>query len=836
MLKISRFTVENRAQTLGIDEKKPRFSWILEADGKGVAQKSYRLEVVSEHGEQVFFCERQESESVGIEYAGKALQARTAYDVFLSVTDNRGEKASASLRFETGVMDEGLRGECIGCPLGDVVPLFFRKFTVNGTVRRARIYATALGVYELFLDGKRVGDVYDAPGWTSYATRLQYQTYDVTDRLRQGENELSALVAKGWYAGTLGYFHRKNCYGETPALLLDLVIDYADGWSERIATDASWKARESQLRFSEFQDGEVYDSTFVSEKEYEVKAVSYDKKNLLAQICEPVRVTQVLPVQKKIVTPKGEQVLDFGQNATGIVEFTVQGKRGQKVVLSHAEVLDEQGNFYTENLRGAKAQDVYILDGERQTFRPHFTTHGFRYVKVEGINAEPSAFRMLVLHTDMQESGKFVCDNSLVNRLEQNIVWGQRSNFLDIPTDCPQRDERLGWTGDAQVFCRTASFHYNVLPFFEKWLGDVAAEQTKQDGVPQTVPNIVPGNEKGAAAWGDAATVCPWTMYEVYGDKRILERQYESMKGWVEYIRARSQNNLWLCDFQYGDWLALDKEENSDRTGATDKYFIASAYYAFSTQLTAKAARVLGREKDALKYENLHAKILRSFQKEFVTPRGRLVSETQTAFVLALGFGLIPEKFRKDVAARLRINIKDHGDHLVTGFVGTPYLMHVLTENGMHDVAAKLLLNEDYPSWLYEVKQGATTIWERWNAIQPDGTLFEPSMSSFNHYAYGSVGDWLYGKVAGIDCMEAGYKKISIRPYPIRALGNVRASYCTPYGKAGVEYSYKGGKIYWKIIVPVNTEAVIALPDGQTVQVGSGEYVFITEEKECIIA
>lgn len=833
MLKISRFTIEYKDTYLGLDEKKPRFSWVLLSDGRNVKQSAYHLKVVDETNTVVWDGGETISEqSVFIEYGGEKLLSCREYRAFLTVTDSRYEKAVATLCFETGLMGKHLSGKFISRSFGDIVPEFSKSFPLVKKVKRARIYATALGVYELFLNGRRVGDMYDAPGWTSYGHRLQYQTYDVTQQLLEN-NVLTALVGKGWYAGTLGYFHRKNCYGEKCALCLDLYIEFEDGTKKVIKTDESWQARESALRFSEFQDGEIYDCTFTTDKTYPVETVDYNKKKIVAQICEPVRVTEVLPARECFVTPKGETVIDFGQNASGIVAFNVKGERGQQVKISHAEVLDEAGNFYTANLRGAKAEDVYILDGTEQNLRPHFTTHGFRYIKVEGFErVNPKDFRLLVLHTDMERTGEFHCENPLVERLQKNIVWGQRGNFLDIPTDCPQRDERLGWTGDAQVFCRTAAFNYNVAPFFSKWLGDLASEQTKENGVPQTVPNIVPGNEKGAAAWGDAATICPWTMYEIYGDTRILERQYESMKGWVDYIRARSENDLWLCDFQYGDWLALDKEEFSDRTGATDKYFIASAYYALSVELTAKAALILGKRKESEKYSSLYRRIVESFQKEFLTARGRLVSETQTAFVLALGFNLVPEKFRGQISDRLRKNLKEHGNHLVTGFVGTPYLCHVLSENGMHDLAQALLLNEDYPSWLYEVKMGATTVWERWNAIQPNGKLYNPGMSSFNHYAYGSVGDWLYRKVAGIDYLAVGFKKIHIKPYPVRKLGAVRAKYHTLYGEISVEYSYENGKTDWVITVPVNTEAVIELPDGQKYEVGSGEYAYHTEDKE----
>ena len=828
MLKVARFQVEYRDNPIGLDEKTPRFSWVLEADGQNVTQRTYHLKVTDADNAIVWDSGEVESEqSVLVEYAGENLLPRTEYRVFLTVTDNRYERAVSSITFSMGLLGKQMKGDFISRSFGDVVPCFKKNFSVSKKVRRAYVFATALGVYEIFLNGKRVGDAYDAPGWTSYSHRLQYQAYDVT-KLLEKKNEFSVLVGKGWYAGKLGYFHRKNCYGEKCALCLDLYLEFEDGTEKIIKTDESWKASESALRFSEFQDGEVYDSTFAPEQEYPVEIVAYDKKNLLGQIDEPIRITEVIAGKKLISTPKGETVIDFGQNASGIVEFTVKGKYGQKVKISHAEVLDEAGNFYTENLRGAKAEDVYILNGEMQTLKPHFTTHGFRFIKVEGFDeVKADDFRLLVLHTDMAKTGEFHCENPLVDKLQQNIVWGQRGNFLDIPTDCPQRDERLGWTGDAQVFCRTASFNYNVAPFFAKWLGDLAAEQTKESGVGQTIPNIVPGNERGAAAWGDAATICPWTIYKVYGDKRILERQYESMKGWVEYIRARSTNDLWQCDYQYGDWLALDRE-GADNIGLTDKYFIASAYYAYSCELVAKTAEVLGKKKDWQEYSALHERIVRSIRKEYVTERGRLVTETQTACVLALGFGLIQDEFRSKIAALLRTKLKERDDHLATGFVGTPYLCHVLSENGLHDVAAQLLLNKDYPSWLYEVKMGATTIWERWNAIYPDGTIHDPGMSSFNHYAYGSVGDWMYRKVAGIDCLAAGYKKIQIKPMPIEELGAVQARYQCPYGEIAVSYTVCGGKIVYSIRIPVNTTAQVELPDGQKYEVGSGEYRYET--------
>ena len=828
MLKVKSFRIEYATHPIGLDERRPRFSWALESDNRNVLQTSYRIKVLNIHDECVWDSgEIQSERSQFVVYEGAPLKPRERYEATLIVSDNKFDMAIGGLIFETGLMGGKLKGNFIGAPFDDVLPVFKKAFLLEKHVARARIYATALGVYELYLNGKRVGDAYDAPGWTSYSHCLQYQTYDVTNLLHK-ENEISALVAPGWYAGTVGYFHRKNCYGKKTAVCLDLYIDYIDGSTQIISTDTDWRAEESSVRKSDFQDGEICDTTFCAKKSYVPEKVDYDKNNIIAQICEPMRIVEKLPVKALIKTPKGETVLDFGQNASGVVEFTVKGKKGNTVVLHHAEVLDKEGNFYTENLRGVKAEDCWVLNGETQTLRPHFTAHGFRYVRLTGFDGEidTNDFYVCVIHTDMPVTGTFTCENELVKRLRSNIVWGQRGNFMDVPTDCPQRDERLGWTADAQLFCRTAAYNYNVAPFFKKWLNDLKSEQTKELGVPHTVPNVIPGNEVGAGVWGDAATIVPWTLYEIYGDLRILEDQYESMKDWVEYIRGQAPEYLWQTGFQFGDWLALDKEAFSDRTGATDKYFIASAFYANSVQLVAKSAALLGKDKDARNYGELYEKIINAFRREYFTSTGRMVTETQTGCVLALAFGLVPEEFKERLCRTLRENLEDHDTHLTTGFVGTPYICHVLTENGMQDLAEKLLLNEDFPGWLYEVRMGATTLWERWNGIMPDGELFDPAMNSFNHYAYGAVGDWLYRKVAGIVPAEAGYKKIRIKPYPIAELGNVRATFESGYGKVGAEYLYEKNIIRFRILIPVNTQADIELPDGKTVHTGSGLYEY----------
>ncbi len=826
MFTLCDFTVEYNKNLLGLDERKPRFSWTLCSDKQNVRQTAYCITVRDEHNAMVWDSGETESDnSVHIEYDGAPLSACTRYNATVTVRDNKRESAQAELTFETGLMRKP-SGEFITHTFGERnVPKFVRSFECKKKIQRARLYATALGVYEARINGMRVGDIYDAPGWTSYEKRLQYQTYDVTELLGDN-NELAATVGEGWYKGALTWDKRTCVFGDTVAFCAELHITYSDGTREIIKTDKEWNCRPSHILSSSLYDGDETDTTFETPAFYPVKIISYDG-NIISQINEPVRVTESLPAKECFVTPKGETVIDFGQNLTGIVRFRVHGKRGQQVRIAHAETLDSDGNFYTANLRKAKCEDTYILNGNEQILQPVFTFHGFRFIRLYGFESVDIAdFEALVLHSDMQKSGVFSFSDSRITQLQSNIVWSQRDNFFDIPSDCPQRDERLGWTGDAQVFCRTASFNYNVVPFFEKWLGDLAADQTADGGVAHVVPNVLGDYLTPSSCWGDAATVIPWTLYCVYGDERILARQYESMKAWVEYMRSRSPHDLWQSGFQYGDWLALDKEEFSDRTGATDKYLIATAFYALSADILSKAAKVLNKSEDAEFYARLHARIVKAFCKEYVTDTGRLVSETQTACVLALHFDLLPKKFRPRVLQTLIDNIRDHGYHLTTGFVGTPYLCHTLSECGYGDIAVRLLKSDDYPSWLYAVDKGATTIWERWNGIYPDGTFFEPSMSSFNHYAYGSIGDWMYRKWAGIDCLQPGYKKISIKPYLVEGVDSISCAFDCMYGKISVAYRIENGCVRYRVEIPVNTTAVLELPGCDKTTVGSGVYEF----------
>jgi alpha-L-rhamnosidase len=520
---------------------------------------------------------------------------------------------------------------------------------------------------------------------------------------------------------------------------------------------------------------------------------------------------------KLITTPRGEPVIDFGQNLVGWVNVKAQGRAGDRIILSHAEVLDKKGNFYTENLRPARQQNHFILKGSgTETFEPHFTFQGFRYVKVEGYPGELKAenFSATALHSDMPLTGTFTSSHPLINQLQQNIQWGQRGNFLDVPTDCPQRDERLGWTGDAQAFSRTAAFNFDVHNFFSKWLKDLAADQV--DGsVPFVIPNVLGPRASGSAGWADAATIIPWNMYLAYGDRKVLEDQYESMKAWVGYMERNSTDDLWNKGFHFGDWLFYRPfDDNDGRSAVTDKYMIAQCFFAHSADLVAKAARVLGKTEDATRYSGLAGRVRKAYMNEYVTSSGRLVSGTQTAYVLALQFDMLPDALRKPTAQRLADNVKSYGNHLTTGFLGTPYLCHVLSRFGFTDVAYTLLMQETYPSWLYPVKMGATTIWERWDGIKPDSTFQTPTMNSFNHYAYGAIGDWMYRVVAGIDTEESspGYKSIVIKPHTGTGLTSAKAELISPYGMIRSSWTTEPGRFVLEVEIPCNTTAQILIP------------------------
>lgn len=827
MLHCKDLCCEYLTDPIGIDEPLPRFGWKLGSDRENILQTAYEIRVdgMWESGKVV------SGESVHIVYGGAPLQPFTRYCWSVRVWDNQGEVSDwMEGCFETGLMDSGnwtAKWIAAGDNDDEVLPMFQKTFSSESGITAARIYATALGVYEITLNGQRVGDTWLAPGFTSYNKHLLYQTYDVTALLQQ-ENTLCITLGKGWCRGRLVWEGARNLFGCEPGVLAQLRMEKADGTVQTVATDETWEWSQSPYRFSEIYDGETYDARLEEEnkqKRQPVRLLDYPVSHIYAQMHEPVRITEKIYPVRIIKTPKGETVVDFGQNMVGWAQIQVRGQRGERVLLSYGEVLDKDGNFYNENYRTAKNRVEYILSGNgEECWHPHFTFQGFRYMRVEEFPCEVSLkhFVGLVIHSDMKRTGSFSCGSAEVNQLFCNAMWGQRGNFVDVPTDCPQRDERLGWTGDAQVFIKTAALNYGVAAFFEKWLTDLGCEQWENGGVPIVIPSVA--GDITSSAWGDAATICPWEIYRAYGDKRILERQYDSMRAWVDYIRAQGEEEyLWNTGFHYGDWLALDAAEGS-YSGRTATDFIATAFFAQSAKLVSQAAAVLGKTEDMDAYRKLYENVRRCFREEFVTPRGRLTEDTQAAYVLALHFDLVENRQR--AIKRLAKLIHENGDKLTTGFVGTPYLCHALADNGQAELAYSLLLQTEYPSWLYSVRQGATTIWEHWDGIKPDGSFWSTDMNSYNHYAYGAVVDWLYTKAAGIayDETAPGYKKIRIRPVPDKRIGYVDASVDTVYGIVKSAWNYDGDTIRFTVTVPPNTTAVFETPDGKQIELGSGTH------------
>ena len=852
---VTKLLTENRENPIGLDTGKPRFTWIMSSDKRNVNQSAYQIKVAESESnlkkgaDLVWNSEMIKSDqSVHVVYNGEELKSGQRYYWQVKVWDNRGK---ASRWSETGSwqmgflkpasdftakwISPGFDEDTINRPS----PVFRKGFLVqNKQIKNATAYITAHGMYEAELNGKRIGDQYLAPGWTSYNKRLQYQVYDVTNMLNSRENAVGVTLGSGWYRGFLAWGDRKNHYGDDISLLLQINIRYTDGSEEVIISDNTWKTSTGPVLSSEIYHGEVYDSRkempgwsspgFDDSGWVPAKEQDFSKSVLIATYNEPIRKQEAFQPKKIFTTPEGDLVADFGQNLVGWIQLKVSGQSGDKIELYHAEVLDKEGNFYTDNLRAADQKNTFTLNGNSdQVLEPHFTFQGFRYVKVVGFPGElkPGHLTAIALYSDMNPTGEFTTSNTLLNQLQHNILWGQRGNFLDVPTDCPQRDERLGWSGDAQAFFRTAAFNKNVNNFFAKWMKDVAADQFSNGAVPYVIPNVLGPTAGASAGWADAATIIPWELYLLYGDKRILEDQYASMRAWVEYIRGESQDNLWKSGFHFGDWLFYRPEDDNDgRSALTEKYFITQCFYAYSTQLLINAATVLGKEEDIRTYSALLEKIKDAFNKEFVTASGRLVSGTQTAYVLALHFDLLPEKLREQAVERLVENIKSYKNHLTTGFLGTPYLCHVLSRFGKNDVAYDLLMQETYPSWLYPVKMGATTVWERWNGIKPDSTFETPSMNSFNHYAYGAIGDWMYRNIAGINTAVdgPGYKKIIIKSVPGGGLTSAGGKLETYYGTISSGWRMEEGRFTQEISIPVNTTADIYLPSDSIKNVKEG--------------
>ncbi|MDQ0221841.1 alpha-L-rhamnosidase [Streptococcus moroccensis] len=844
MLKVKELTIEGRKSPIGLDSLCPAFSWKLESDISDNKQEDYQL--VIKKGDQIIWDSgiTKAEETLFIDYQGPELEAKSIYKVYLNVTDINGEQAEYESSFETGLLSpENFKAKWITHDFEDdeeAIIVYSKKFKANQGFN-GRLYISALGIYDVKINGQKVGDAYFAPGWTTYSKRLQYQTYDISSYLQE-ENTIEIEVANGWYKGILGFSNEGNHFGNRTALLAQ--IELTNQSEDRLyhLTNEEWTCRRSQRRYAEIYHGETIDYSQDIEQEHPVHLYEFDNSVLVSQETEPVRIVEELAAKELLITPKGEVVLDFGQNLTGVVRASIKAKKGTEVILRHAEALDENGNLFTINLRTAKATDTFITSGNDDVFMPIFTFHGFRYVEVKGLGEDirPKDFVACVMHTDFESTGKIETSDEKVNRLWENIDWTLRDNHLDLPTDCPQRDERLGYTGDAGIFINTAVFHKNVNLIYQKWLRDVAADSSRELGVPMASPNIL-GPGGGIAIWHDAAAIIPWALWQYYGDKRILEERYETIKDCVEYSRGlASENGLIYQGQQLGDWVALDAEKGPmrkptedllnptllEKRGTTDRYFVTNVFYLNSTKILADTAKILGNESDYETYNRLYQTIKSAIQEEYITRTGRIVSETQAGFALALFFDLLEEKDQNRAIQGLLDNFNEHRQHLTTGFVGTRLLPLVLSETGNHDQAGALFLKEDCPSWLYSVNLGATTIWELWDGVNDDGSFNKYEMNSLNHYSFASIGEWMYKKLGGLEIIEPAYKKSLIKPQFIKGITEMKTSLETPYGLLSCHAKCENGQYSFDVVVPFNTTAVIELPEKESLEVGSGQYHF----------
>jgi alpha-L-rhamnosidase len=843
-LSVRDLTCEHRINPAGIDNLQPRFSWKIYGTGNNIMQTAYSIRVSSDQkfpaGKIVWQTGKTASgESVLQSFKGTGLKSGQRYFWQVRIWDNKGRESkwSETALFEMGLLSSSDWKASWIEMAGDTnryspSPHFRKEFSTGKNISKAVVYVTSHGYYELHLNGKKVGDQVLTPGWTSYGKRLQYQVYDVTGQVIKGKNAIGAVLGDGWYRGTLGWGNNWAIYGKHLGLYMQMKITYSDGTEVLVVTDNSWKcSNDGAIRMNDIYNGETYDATKkltgwdlsgYDDLKWKNVSIGNYKYNLVAAEGAPIRKIQEIKPVKIFRSPKGSQLVDMGQNMVGWVRLKVAGPKGSVVTLRHAEVLDKFGEFYTKNLRVAKCQIKYTLAGTgEEVYEPRFTFMGFRYIEVTGFPGNLTADNItgVVVHSDMKPTGTFECSNPLVNQLQHNIIWGQKGNFVDVPTDCPQRDERLGWTGDAQAFSRTAAFNFDVSSFFTKWLKDVALDQKPGGEVPDVIPDVL--NRQTAttaspsAGWGDVAVIVPWTMYTVYGDRKLLETQYPSMKAWVEYIRKKAGDTyIWKGGSKYGDWLFYHPavENHTAADGYTEPDFIATAYYAYSASLLAKAAKELGMADDEKNYNDLFLKIKNVFIHEYVTPAGRVGTNSQTSYILALKFNLLPDDLRETAAKFLAADIRSRGNHLSTGFLGTIYICHELTSYGYTDVAYDLLLQETYPSWLYPVRMGATTIWERWDGQKTDSTFQDAGMNSFNHYAYGAIGDWMYRVSAGIDTRTPGYKNLLIQPHPSKRLSFSRATFESPYGLVASGWERQGSMITMRINIPANTTATIVIP------------------------
>jgi alpha-L-rhamnosidase len=835
--------IEHHRDALGIGEAAPRLSWRIASAESGWRQTGYRLEIDREGSVEAFEVGSDEQLLVPWPAAPLASRERAAVRVAVRGADGRWSTPSAWTPVEAGLLSPS---DWVARPVGafwnedpesdDRRPsLVRREFDVAGGLVRARLYASAHGLYETEVNGARVGTDALSPGWTVYRERLRYYTYDVTRMLRPGTNAWGAWLGDGWYRGRLGWRGGfRNLSGYDLSFLGQLELVYADGSRQIVATDPFWRAAASPILRAGIYDGEDYDAReeqagwsepgFDDSAWQGVSVRSRDPETLVAPTAPPVRCTQEVTPVTVLMAPGGARILDFGQNLVGRVRMRVSGPSGATVTLRTAEVLQD-GEIYTRPLRGARSTDTYTLAGRDagETWEPRFTFHGFRYVEVTGwpgdLDADAAAGALVarVYHTDLERTGWFESSDPLLNRLHENIVWGMRGNFVDIPTDCPQRDERVGWTGDIQVFGPTASYLFDVSGMLSGWLRDVAIEQLPDGTVPWYVP-VIPAHHmwtpiRPGAAWGDVATLLPWTLYERFGDVGVLRAQFDSARRWVDLVeRLAGPDRLWTGSFQLGDWLDPAAPPQDPADARTDRHLVATAYFAKSALTVARMADVLGLATESAHYATVSEEVRGAFSAEYIKPDGRMTSDAQTAYALALQFDLIPDQGRRDAAARrLAELVSEAGNRIATGFVGTPLVSDALTGAGRIGSAYDLLLERGCPSWLYQVEMGATTVWERWDSMLPDGTVNPGTMTSFNHYALGAVADWMHRVVAGLAPDEPGFRRIRFAPRPGGGLSSASARHLTPYGEAAIRWRREGGTLVLSATVPFGAEAVLDL-------------------------
>lgn len=869
-ISVTNLRCEYRTDPLGVDVPYSRLSWVLaaaESSVRGVHQAAYQIQVASSRdalakGEADLWDSGKVASDITnqIAYEGKPLAAGLECWWQVRVFDAAGEvlAVSAPARWTVGLQGwANWKAEWIGLqrpeakpPAGQPAAYLRKTFESAKPVRRALVFASALGDYALHLNGKRVGDDYFTPGYTDYHKTLYYNTYDVTSLLQDGANAIGGILADGWYAGAMGWGHRRDVFGDQPLLSVQLDIEFVDGTRQQIVTDGSWKASFGPILEADQLGGCVYDArkelpgwdTIAFDDAAWTAPVVGAKPtaSLSAYPGEPVRRIQELAAKTVAEPTPGVFIFDMGQNMVGWVRLKIKGAPGQQVVLRFGEMLNDDGTLYTANLRSARATDTFFLKGtgSDELLETFFTFHGFRYVEVTGVKDLPTAEMVtgVVVHSDLPQTGFFECSQPLINQLFSNICWGMRGNYLEIPTDCPQRDERMGWTGDAQVFIRTGTYIRDIASFFTKWMVDMEDAQLEDGHFTDVAPLGVTA-KCGAAGWGDAGVICPWTVYQVYGDTRILERHYRAMAAWIDYLQANSIELLRPA-VGYGDWLApFDPKWSGDFSkiaaaegygdvvppfAETPKDFLGTAFFAHSTDLMAQTARVLGKTADAEKYEALFAQIREAFCKAYLAPDGTLLGDTQTVYIIALRFNLVPEALRPEMARRLIAKIEECNWHLGTGFLGINLLMPTLTDIGRDDVAYRLLENTTYPSWGYSIVNGATTIWERWNSYTKATGFGDVGMNSFNHYAYGSVGEWMFATLAGIDTDGPGFRRLVIKPHPGGSLTYAKASYDSINGTVASDWKLEGGKFTLKVTVPCNTTATVHVPakNGETVTEG----------------